>query len=96
MFSCDFILRHRILVAVIISCSVCADALAAFGGLVPLSWSGSLAYDYGYSDHAGNESETTGLTLELGASGYIWRPWFAATSVALNLGLSNAENATSS
>ena len=82
--------------AVIISCSVCADALAAFGGLVPLSWSGALVYTYGYSDHAGNESETTGLSLELGASGYVWRPWFAATSVALNVGLSNSETSTSS
>jgi hypothetical protein len=96
MFSCGFIPQRRMLVAVIILCSVCTDALAAFGGLVPLSWTGQLAYNYGYMENAGNESETTSLLLGLDASGYIWRPWFATTSLALNLGLSNSVTATSS
>lgn len=84
------------LVAVIILCSVCTDALAAFGGLVPLDWSGQVAYNYGYAENAGNESEATSLLLGLDASGYIWRPWFATTSLALNVGLSNSVTSTSS
>lgn len=96
MFFCGFIPQRRMLVAVIILCSVCTDALAAFGGLVPLSWSGQLAYSYGYMESAGNESEATSLLLGLGGSGYIWRPWFATTSLALNIGLSNSQTATSS
>jgi hypothetical protein len=95
MFS-GYISQLRMLAAVIFLCSVCADALAAFNGLVPLSWSGQLAYNYGYADTAGNESETTSLLFGLDGSGYVWRPWFATTSLALNVGLSNSQTATSS
>ncbi|MDT8383950.1 MAG: hypothetical protein RRB22_06010 [Gammaproteobacteria bacterium] len=77
-------------------CLLSADAFAAFGGLVPLSWSGQLAYNYGYVNSAGNESETTSLMLGVDAAGYIWKPWFATTSMALNLGLSNTETSASS
>lgn len=77
-------------------CLLSADAFAAFGGLVPLSWSGQLAYGYVYVDSAGNESETTNLLLGVNAAGYIWKPWFATTSMALNLGLSNTETSASS
>ena len=79
MFFCGFIPQRRILVAVIFLCSVCADALAAFGGMVPLSWSGQLAYNYGYMENAGSESETTSLLLGLDGSGYIWRPCAGAS-----------------
>ena len=82
--------------AVIIMWSVSADALAAFGGLVPLSWSGRLSYGYVYADNAGNQSEATSLLLGLNAAGYVWRPWFATTSVALNVALQNVETTTSS
>lgn len=84
------------LVAVIVMCSACADALAAFGDIMPLSWSGQLAYGYSYSDSGGNQSETTNLLLGLNATGYVWHPWFATTSMALNVGLSNTETARSS
>ncbi|MDX2463287.1 MAG: hypothetical protein QNK31_02140 [Porticoccus sp.] len=73
-----------------------ANTFAAFGGLVPLSWSGQVSYGYGYSDSGGNQSESTSLTLGVGGTGYIWRPWFATTSMALNVSLSNSETSSSS
>ena len=76
--------------------SVSADALAAFGSLVPLSWSGQVSYGYAYADNAGNQSEATSLLLGLSATGYVWRPWFATTSAALNVALQNVETTTSS
>jgi len=88
--------RIQILLIVIVGCLVGGNVFAAFGGLVPLRWSGQLSYNYGYVDSAGNESETTSLLLGLAASGYIWHPWFASTSMALNIGLSNTETASSS
>lgn len=96
MFSSDLIPRCWLTTAAIILCVVSTDVLAAFGGLVPLSWSGSLSYGYGYSDNDGNESETFNYLLGVNATGYVWRPWFATTSAALNIGVSNTETATSS
>jgi hypothetical protein len=58
--------------------------------------SGSLSYSYGYVASEGAESETTSLTGSINPSGYIWKPWFATTSAALNLGFSNTETTTSS
>lgn len=71
-------------------------AYAAFGGYLPLNMSGSLSYSYGYVSTEGTESETTTLTASLSPTGYIWKPWFATTSAALNLGLSNTETTSSS
>ncbi len=69
---------------------------AAFGGFIPLSFSGRLAYTYTYASNNTNESETTSLLGTINAAGYVWRPWFATTSLALNLGVSNTETSTSS
>ena len=69
---------------------------AAFGGFMPLSFSGRLAYNYTYVSNNTNESETTTLQGSVNAAGYVWRPWFATTSLALNLGVSNTETSTSS
>ena len=96
MFSCGFFPQRRVLLAVILLCSVCTDALAAFGGLMPLNWSGQLSYNYGYADNGGSEVETTNLLLGVNANGYIWHPWFASTSLALNVGLSNTVTTRSS
>jgi hypothetical protein len=81
---------------VFISCWVSASAYAAFGGFLPLHWSGQVTYSYAYTDNSGSESETTNLLVGTNAVGYIWRPWFATTSLALNVGLSNTETTTSS
>lgn len=96
MVSWGSILCRRILLAAIIFCVVEGEVFAAFGGLVPLSWSGQLSYNYGYVDREGGETESTSLLLGLSASGYVWHPWFATTSLALNVGLSNTQSSTSS
>jgi hypothetical protein len=75
---------------------VSGSANALFGSFMPLNLSGSLQYSYGYFSGGGAESETTTLTGTLNAAGYIWQPWFATTSAALNLGLSNTETTTRS
>jgi len=95
MVSSGIILRRRGWLAVVLGLSVLSEAHAAFSGLVPLSYSGQVAYNYTYVENAGSQSEATSLLFGLGASGYIWRPWFATTSLALNVGLSSA-NSTSS
>lgn len=97
MYSWGLFLRRRLLLLVASgSFLVSANTFAAFGGLVPLSWSGQLAYNYGYVNSAGNESELTSLLLGVNATGYVWRPWFATTSLALSVGLSNSETSASS
>jgi len=73
-----------------------SEAHAAFGSLVPLAYSGQVAYNYNYVENAGSQSEATSLLVGLGASGYIWRPWFATTSLALNVGLSSTNSTSSS
>jgi hypothetical protein len=73
-----------------------ARAHAAFSSYLPLSLSGSVSYGYGYVHSGESASETTNLTGTLNVAGYIWQPWFATTSAALNLGLSNTETTTSS
>lgn len=72
------------------------SAQAFFGDFMPMNLSGSVGYNYGYLSAGDSESETTTLTGALNANGFIWQPWFATTSVALNLGLSNTETTTSS
>ena len=86
-------MRRKWLV-VILGLFVLPEAYAAFGGLVPLATSGHVAYNYNYTENAGSQSESTSLLLGVTASGYIWRPWFATTSLALNVGLSST-NSTS-
>jgi len=71
-------------------------AQALFGNYMPMSLSGSVGYNYNYISAGDSESETTMLTGTLNANGFIWQPWFATTSVALNLGISNTETSTSS
>ena len=75
---------------------VVSEAHAAFGGLVPLVHSGQVSYNYGYAQNAGTESESTRLLVGWQASGFIWRPWFATTSMALNVGLSSSQTTTTS
>jgi hypothetical protein len=72
------------------------QAEAAFGSFMPLSWSGKLGYQYSYAASQGTESETTALVAGVHASGYMWRPWFATTSLAMDLGFSNTETTVSS
>ena len=69
---------------------------ALFGRYMPLSYSGSVGYNYGYFTAGSSESETASLTGSINAGGYIWQPWFATTSAALTLGVSNTETTTSS
>jgi len=95
MVSSGIILRRQGWLAVVLGLSVLSEAHAAFSGLVPLSYSGQVAYSYTYVENAGSQSEATSLLFGLGASGYIWRPWFATTSLALSAGLSST-NSTSS
>jgi hypothetical protein len=76
---------------------ISGSAYALFGKYLPLKLSGALTYQYGYLSSGNNaESETTSLTGTINASGYIWQPWFATTSAALNLGVSNTETTSSS
>lgn len=76
--------------------SASPQADAAFGSFLPLSWSGSVSYNYSYAASQGTESETTGLRTGINATGYVWRPWFATTSLAMNVGVSNTETTTTS
>lgn len=95
---------QRVLCAVwVISLGVCGHmvflpevANAAFGNFMPLRFSGSLTYNYGYVTSRGTQSENTGLTGRFGATGYVWQPWFATTSASLNVGLTNVETNSSS
>ncbi len=97
MVSSGIILRRQGWFAVVLGLSVLsAEVHAAFGGLVPLVYSGQVAYHYNYVESAGSQSESTSLLFGLGASGYVWRPWFATTSLALNVGLSSTESLSSS
>ena len=95
-------LSERLLSRVIVNCVaaftlvVSGGAHALFGSFMPMNLSGSLNYQYGYFSAGESESETTSLTGNINASGYVWQPWFATTSLALNLGVSNTETTTSS
>lgn len=82
--------------AIIILATVPTSANALFGRFMPLSLSGSVNYNYAYNTTGDQETETTTLGGTLNAAGYIWQPWFASTSAAINLGLSNTESSTSS
>jgi len=76
---------------------ISGSTYALFGKYLPLKLSGTLTYQYGYITSGVNaESETTSLTGTINANGYIWQPWFATTSAALNLGVSNTETTSSS
>lgn len=77
-------------------CWVSASAYAAFGGFLPLHWSGQVSYSYNYVENTGVQSESTNMLVGANAVGYVWRPWFATTSLALNVGLSNTETTSSS
>ncbi len=70
-------------------------AQAAFSSFIPLNWGGSISYNYGYVS-AATESERMQLIGSVNAGGYVWQPWFATTSAALSLGLTNTETTTSS
>ncbi len=70
-------------------------AQAAFSSFVPLNWGGSISYSYGYVS-AATESERMQILGTVNAGGYIWQPWFATTSAALSLGLTNSETTTAS
>ena len=70
-------------------------ARAAFSSFIPLNWGGTISYSYGYIS-AATESERMQLLGTVNAGGYIWQPWFASTSAALSLGLTNSETTTSS
>ncbi len=70
-------------------------AQAAFSSFIPLNWGGSISYNYGYVS-AATESERMQLVGSVNAGGYVWQPWFATTSAALSLGLTNTETSTSS
>ncbi|VAW95037.1 hypothetical protein MNBD_GAMMA20-28 [hydrothermal vent metagenome] len=72
-----------------------AAAQAAFSSFIPLNWGGSISYNYGYVS-AATESERMQLLGTVNAGGYVWQPWFATTSAALSLGLTNTETTTSS
>ena len=65
-----------------------ANVFAAFGEFMPLIYSGSLSYNYGYTESNDVETETTNWLAGLSATGFIWQPWFATTSFGLNLSLS--------
>ncbi len=96
MVSSGIILRRQGWFAVVLGLSVLSEAHAAFGGLVPLAYSGQVAYNYNYIESAGSQSESTSLLFGLNAAGYVWRPWFATTSLALNVGLSSTESTSGS
>jgi len=96
MVSSGIIFRRQAWLAVVLGFSMLSEAHATFGGLVPLAYSGQVAYNYNYVENAGSQSEATSLLFGLGASGYVWRPWFATTSLALNVGLSNTNSTSSS
>lgn len=89
-------LRWRALLAAILGFSGLPAAQAAFNGFMPLTHSGQLAYNYGYIENPGSQSEAASLLFGWNASGYIWRPWFATTSMALSGGMSRTETTTSS
>jgi len=84
-------LSGSVLSRVIVSCVaaftlvVSGGAHALFGSFMPMNLSGSLNYQYGYFSAGETESETTSLTGNINASGYVWQPWFATTSLALNI-----------
>lgn len=94
--SSRFPLWQPLLLVLLMHLIVASNANAAFGTFMPLRFSGQMTYSYSYATNSANESETTSLIGSLNAAGYIWRPWFATTSMALNLGLSNTETSTSS
>ena len=96
MISGSLILRRRAWLAVVLGIAVLPEVHAAFGDFMPLSYSGQIGYNYGYVDNAGTQSESTGLLLGINASGFIWRPWFSTTSLALNIGLARTQTTTSS
>lgn len=96
MVSSRFPLWQPLLLVLFMHLIVASNANAAFGGFVPLAFSGQLTYAYNYATNGANESETTSLIGGLNAAGYVWRPWFATTSLALNLAVSNTETSTSS
>ncbi len=96
MMSGQVILRGRVWLAVFASLIALPEAHAAFNGFMPLSYSGQVGYTYGYSESSGAQSESSSLSVGWNAGGYIWRPWFATTSMALNVSLNRADTSTSS
>ncbi|HEC17768.1 MAG TPA: hypothetical protein ENI97_00295 [Gammaproteobacteria bacterium] len=96
MVSARATFRRQVWLAVILIGFAPLREGAAFSAFVPLSQSGQVSYRYSYTDSAGSQTESTNLLLGWSASGYIWQPWFATSSLALNVGLSNSVSNTSS
>ena len=90
-----FFRRLEFLIGCVLLVLPLGTAQAGFSSFVPLNWGGSLTYDYGYVS-AATESERMQLRGTVNAMGYVWQPWFATTSAALSLGLTNSETTTSS
>ncbi len=72
-----------------------APVSAGFSSMVPLRWGGSVSYSYGYVT-AITASERMQILGNVNARGYLWQPWFASISAALNLSLAKAQSTTSS
>jgi hypothetical protein len=96
MMLAEVILRRQSWCVVALFFCFLPEVQAAFGALMPMAHSGQVAYRYGYVESEGSQSESTNLSVGWNATGFIWRPWFATTSMALNVGLSNTETRTSS
>lgn len=63
--------------------------------VIPMTYSGSVSYNYGYSKADQAESETTTLSTTIAGTGFIWQPWFVTLGVGLSVGLSESNSNTS-
>lgn len=62
--------------------------------VVPMTFNGSVSYNYSFSKADQAESETTTIGTTIAGSGFIWQPWFVTLGVGLGIGLSDTTSNT--
>lgn len=63
--------------------------------LIPMTYNGSVSYNYTFTRADEAESETATLSTMIAGSGFIWQPWFMTLGVGLSVGLSESNSNTS-
>lgn len=86
-------LRHKYWAIGLLGILFCQQSFAL--PLIPMTYSGSVSYNYGYSKAERAENETTTLSTTIAGTGFIWQPWFVTLGVGLSVGLSESNSNTS-
>lgn len=86
--------RHICWAIGLVGLMVCQPSFAL--PLIPMTYQGSLSYNYSYSKADQAESESTTLSTTVSGTGFIWQPWFVTLGVGLSFGVSESNSNTTS